>query len=93
MSPSSRLHGSATGARFSSIDRIRTKISDLTEDEKDKLLFEVFDTLLRDAKQCSTYPQPQVVANQEECRLKAKRKPPDQQTNKTAEKPGRHACS
>jgi hypothetical protein len=73
MSVSSPRHGSATRAKLSSIGRIRFKISDLSEEEKDKLLFEVFDMLLRDAKQSSTYPQPQVVASQEECRLKAKR--------------------
>lgn len=58
--------------KASPLVRIRLRASELPHEEKDKLLFEVFDMLLRNAKLPSTYPQPRLVADKKECRLRTK---------------------
>jgi len=60
-----------TGKRTTPISRLRFKVSDLSDEQKDKLLFEVFDLLLRNDAQPGRVRAP-LASESEKCRVKKK---------------------
>jgi hypothetical protein len=61
-----------TAINGSPIAQIRTKTSNLPEEQQDKLLFEVFDMLLGRNKQSAELSPAPVVLTREKCKVKDK---------------------
>ena len=61
-----------TGSSASPIARIRTKTSSLPEEQRDKLLFEVFDMLLGKDAQSTELSPVSVATTKKQCKVKGK---------------------
>jgi hypothetical protein len=65
-------HRAGTASKAPPFASIRIKVSDIPDEEKDKLLFEVFDMLLGNDKQLGELSSTALASGAKQCKVKRK---------------------